>query len=101
MWNSVDMITRIGAPRSLKVCMRILESPSAHLAMEYGKLLRELQKGETAGDPVDLNKYNSFHSIDLKRTEMSFIKKETVVKEVKEKILGNPSQRYVIRGGKF
>ena len=77
-----------------------ISMPISQLAMEYGKLLRELQKGETAGDPVDLNKYNSFHSIDLKRTEMSFIKKETVVKAMKEKILGNPSQRYVLSGGK-
>ena len=93
------MITRIGAPRSLKVCVRNVEFQSAQLAMEYGKLLRQLQEGETAGYPVDLNKY-SFHSIDLERKEMPFIKKDTVEKEMKEKILGNPSQRYVIKGGK-
>ena len=97
LMKSVDKITHIGdkkearSPRPLKVCMRNIRS--ALLATKHGKLLWQF---DTEGYSFDLKRV--FISPD--RSQEERVARRILVKEMKQKIKDNQSQRYVIKGGK-
>ena len=97
LMKSVDKITRIGnkkeagPPRPLKVSMRNIES--AQLVIKNGKLLRQC---DAEGYSFDLKRV--FISPD--RSQEERVARRILVKEMKQKMKDNPSQRYVIKGEK-
>ena len=97
LMKSVDKINRIGdkkeagPPRPLKVSMRNIES--AQLVIKNGKLLRQC---DAEGYSFDLKRV----IISPDRSQEERVARRILVKEMKQKIKDNPSQRYVIKGGK-